>query len=181
MRQIAILVSILFLFTGCQPDTNKAEQQKNEETKAAFERNSETVLSMLASFENEKPDYSMHADDFVSRATGFGAEQDSIFLKDVKLMDKINLERYDFKLLTNPPVLLPGVNPETNEMDGSVRYYVDWEVSKAATDSTPARSGIVKMYQSVDFNEAGKITYVQTYGDFTGLLLHLNNLIGNEN
>ena len=67
----------------------------------------------------------------------------------------------------------PGVNPETKQMDGSVRYYADWEVTKPATDSTAAKSGILKMYESFDFDAEGKIIYQQGYGDFTGLMTYL--------
>ena len=36
---------------------------------------------------------------------------------------------YDAKLITDLR-LLPGVNPETNEVDGSVRYYGQWRLQK---------------------------------------------------
>ena len=76
-------------------------------------------------------------------------------------------------MLTNPPVLLPGVNADTKEVDGSVRHYSEWEVTLPATDSTEAKSGTIKLYESFDFNEEGKIIYQQVYGDFTGLFMHL--------
>jgi len=69
---------------------------------------------------------------------------------------------------------LPGVDPETKKMDGSVRYYLDWEVTLSATDSTEARSGIIHFYESFDFNEDGKIVNQVGYGDFGGLMEHLH-------
>jgi hypothetical protein len=70
--------------------------------------------------------------------------------------------------------LLPGVNPETNEADGSVRYYGQWEVTKSATDSTEATSVIIPIYASYDFDADGKILYQQTYGDMTAAFESLN-------
>ena len=71
------------------------------------------------------------------------------------------------------PVFLPGVNSDTKIADGSVRYYSTWEISTKKTDSTEAKSGILKMYESYDFDADGKILYQQGYGDFTGLMMYL--------
>jgi len=81
----------------------------------------------------------------------------------------------DFKILTDPIVLLPGVNSETKMTDGSVRHYSNWEVTLSATDSTEAKSGMIQLYESFDFNEEGKISSQVVYGDFTGLMMHLHS------
>ena len=59
--------------------------------------------------------------------------------------DKELWENYDFKLLTDPINLLPGVNADTRLPDGSVRHYSDWQVTLSATDSTEAKSGVIKL------------------------------------
>jgi len=105
--------------------------------------------------------------------TGFGSK-DSLGLDELMKMDKQMWATYDFKLLTNPPVLLPGVNPDTKKPDGSVRHYSDWEVTLPATDSTEAKSGKIKLYESFDFDAEGKILFQQVYGDFTGLMMYLH-------
>ena len=156
------------LFIGCQTTTDNA-------VNAIFDANSKTVLANLEGFENENLDYSMYADDFVMRETVFGAEKDSLTLKEMMANDKGMWGRFNFKILTKPTVLLPGVNPNTKIPDGSVRHYSDWEVTLPATDSTEARSGIIKLYESYDFNAEGKITLQQVYGDFSGLMMHLNS------
>ena len=51
--------------------------------------------------------------------------------------------------------------------------YYDQEVTLTATDSTEAKSVIVSIYESFDFNEEGKVTYVQWYSDWTGSLASL--------
>ena len=65
---------------------------------------------------------------------------------------------------------LTGVNPDTGVTDGSVRMYYDLEVTRTATDSTEAKSIIVPIYESFDFNDEGKVTYVQWYCDWTASL-----------
>ena len=87
--------------------------------------------------------------------------------------DKQMWATFDFKLLTSPPVLLPGVNAQTKLADGSVRHYCSWEVTLPATDSTAAKSGVIKLYESYDFDAEGKIRYQQVYGDFGGLMNYL--------
>lgn len=156
---------LVVCFIACQEKPDNSAQLK-------FEENSKTVMAMLKAWENETPDYSVFADDLVIKETTFGAEKDSLGLEDMKENNKMTLAALDFKLL-GEPVLLPGVNDETKEMDGSVRYYGDWEVTRPATDSTEAKSGVLSVYHSFDFNDDGKIVYEQMYADFSGLMNYL--------
>jgi hypothetical protein len=55
-----------------------------------------------------------------------------------------------------------------------VRYYGDWQITIPATDSTEARSGVIKYYESFDFDDDGKIIYQQGYGDYGGLFGYLH-------
>jgi len=166
MKSIYSILFLSILFVGCQP---KADNSANE----AFEKNSKTVLSNLDGWQNENLDYAMYAKDFAMLETGFGTAKDSLSLDKVMANDKKMWEIFDFKLLTSPPVLLPGVNADTKLPDGSVRHYSSWEVTLPATDSTEAKSGIIRLYESFDFDAEGKIRYQQTYGDFGGLMNHL--------
>ena len=167
MKFIYSIVCLSLLFVGCQP---KVDNSANE----AFEKNSQTVLANLEGFQNENVDYSQYAKDFVMRDTGFGAA-DSVSLEEMMDNDKQIWGAYDFKVLDDPIVLLPGVNVETKLADGSVRLYADWEVSRPATDSTEAKSGVIKLYESYDFDDEGKILFQQAYADFTGLMMYLNS------
>jgi hypothetical protein len=163
------IYSILFLsifFVGCQP---KPDNSANE----AFEKNSKTVIANLEGWQNENLDYSMYAKDFAMLETGFGAPKDSLNLDEMMANDKQMWETFDFKLLTSPPVLLPGVNADTKMADGSVRHYSSWEVTLPATDSTAAKMGVIRLYESFDFDKEGKIRYQQVYGDFGGLMNYL--------
>lgn len=161
----AILASVIFI--GCQPPVDNSANE-------AFEKNSKVVLAELEGWENESLDYdALYADDAFARPTSFGSK-DSVSLEEIKVSNQEMWAAFDFELLTEP-YLLPGVNVETKKADGSVRYYGKWKVTIPATDSTEARSGEIKMYESFDFNEEGKIAYQQGFGDFGGLMQHLFN------
>ncbi len=167
MKNALLFLTGLLLLAGCKEAVDNSAQ-------LAYEENSETVKANLEGWANENLDYSMYADDFVMLDTAFGAEKDSLSLAEMKEMDKQMWAAYDFKLL-NPPNLLPGVNPDTKMPDGSVRHYSAWEVTRPATDSTEARSGVIQLYESFDFDEEGKILFQQVYGDFTGLMMYLQD------
>jgi hypothetical protein len=167
MKHLLTVLCLTFLFIACQPAPDNSASE-------AFEKNSKTVLTVLEGFQNENLDYqAYYATDYVGLDTGFGAEKDSISLDETMANDKQFMAMFDFKLLNDPVVLLPGVNAETKMADGSVRYYGAWEVTLPATDSTEAKSAVLKMYSSFDFNEEGKIIYEQGYGDFTGIMQYL--------
>ncbi len=168
MKHLITIALFSALLLSCQ-----AENPEEKAAKEAFESNSKTVMANLEGWQNENLDYSMYSPDFVMLDTGFGVEKDSMNLEEIKMYDKQMWEAFDFKLLTDPLVLLPGVNAETRKMDGSVRHYSNWQVTLPATDSTEARSGVIRLYESFDFDPDGKIIYQQVYGDFTGLMNHL--------
>jgi len=173
MKIMYSMLCLGLLLTGCkaEPDTSAADVAN-----ALFEKNSETALKSIKDWESETLDYSIFAENAVALNTYFGAEVDTVLIHsdEVKAEDKAFLAKYDFKFYPNPPVLLPGVNPDTKTPDGSVRYYGAWEVTLPATDSTEAKSGFVKVYNSLDFDENGKIIYSQGYGDYTGIMNYLN-------
>lgn len=169
MKIMYSMLCLALLIVGCKTEPDNLANE-------LFAKNSETALKSIVDWENETPDYSIYADDAVAYSTYFGAENDSIMMQseESKARDKSFLAKYDFKLLTNPPVFLPGVNADTKLPDGSVRYYGAWEVTLPATDSTEAKSGIIKLYESFDFDANGKIAVQQGYGDYSGLMTYLN-------
>lgn len=160
--------SILFaslVFVACKP---KNDANVNE----AFEKNSKTVLTYLQGFQNKKVDYSSFSKDFKALNTSFGAT-DTLSLEQFKESDKKIFASLNFKLVEGTPEFLPGVGVKTKIADGSVRYYCTWEITLPKTDSTEAKTGKLKMYESYDFDDSGKIVYQQGYGDFTGLINYL--------
>jgi len=167
MKTIIFYLSVVVLLASCAaPVDNSAS--------LAFEKNSKTVLANLDGWQNENLDYSMYADDFVMYNTGFGAELDSMNVTQMMGADKEMWKTYDFKML-NTPILLPGVDPATKMLNGSVRHYSLWEITLPATDSTASKSGNINLYESFDFNAEGKISAQQVYGDFTGIMMYLHS------
>ena len=169
MKIMYSMLCLALLIVSCKAEPDNSAND-------LFAKNSETVLKSISDWENETPDYSIYAENSVALSTHFGAEVDTVMIhsEEAKASDKAFLAKYDFKFMTNPPVLLPGVNADTKLPDGSVRYYGAWEVTLPATDSTEAKSGIIKLYNSFDFDENGKIIYQQGYGDYSGLMMYLN-------
>jgi hypothetical protein len=167
MKLIYSVLFVTLLLASCKP---KSDSAANE----AFEKNSKTVLTYFEGVQAEKVDYSSFSKEFKSLNTWFGAK-DTLSLDQFKIGDSKALKNFNFKLLDSVPVFLPGVNSLTKEVDGSVRIYSTWEISTEKTDSTEAKSGRLKMYESYDFDADGKILYQQGYGDFTGLMNYLTS------
>lgn len=162
MKLICAILCLSFLAISCQPVANNSASE-------AFEKNSKTVMTYLDGFQNENLDHvAIFAEDFVMLDTHYGVEKDSLSLSDIIEEDKKAWAGADFKIVSEIN-LLPGVSADTKLADGSVRYYGSWEITLPATDSTAAKSGVVKLYESFDFNEEGKIVFQQYYGDFGGL------------
>lgn len=168
MKKVFLIACLLSLFVSCE-EKHQDDHDHDHSVDEIFERNAKTVMANLLNWETETIDYSQYADDFVLRGTAQGAP-DSISLDDMREMDKEFLALYDFKIATDSINLLPGVDAQTHKPDGSVRHYTDWEIIMPATDSTEARSVVVKMYESFDFNPEGKIIFQQGFGDFGGAM-----------
>ena len=169
---MAILFSSM-IFIGCESSGDYAEEAAPNEGQLAFDKNSKVVLEELEAFQNESIDYNkFYAADYEAWGTGFG-DMDTTNLEQMIESNKPFFATYDFKI-ANELNLLPGVNVETKKMDGSVRFYTEWEVTKTATDSTEAKSGNIRMYHAYVFNEEGKISLTLAYGDFGGLMGYLH-------
>ncbi len=165
------------LAVSCQPAAEQPEvtAEPANDGKALFEQNSATVRALLEAFQNENVDHAaFYSDSVIMADTPFGSN-DTIDLDAIKQNHEMMFAMYDFALDMDSLNLLPGVNAETKEIDGSVRYYGDWSVTITATDSTDEKSGILPFYESFDFNEDGKIIYQQYYADITGLMTYLHD------
>ena len=62
---------------------------------------------------------------------------------------------------------LPGVDPETGQLNGSVRTYGTW----AGTNTASGKSFEIYMYHYFTFNDEGKIINSGDFGDATGLMM----------
>ena len=156
----SILLSVFILSCNLQTESD-------DNVNLSFEKNSETMQALLESYANEDVDYSRFADDVVFRGTLLGAP-DSLKLNQIKAIHKDFFAKYDVKHMA-PFNFLQGVNPETGEADGSVRFYYDMQV----TNSSNGKSVVIPIYESFDFDDEGKAIFVQWYCDWTASLSSL--------
>jgi hypothetical protein len=154
-------IMAFLLLISCGTDKNNIADQK-------FQNNSKTILASLERFQNQKADYSSFSKDFKSLSTNFSDTTESINLDEYIENNKKMLEILQFKLVETP-VFLRGVDSETGMVDGSVRYYGVWEITLKKTPTTEAKTARLKVYESFDFDEDGKILIQQAYGDFSAL------------
>ena len=159
MKKFIYTVILSVFVLSCSNDTNKVNN--------SFEENSKTMQLLLDSYANESVDYSHFSENVVFKGTLLGAP-DSLRLDQIKGMHKDFFEKYDVKHMA-PFNFLQGVNPETGNADGSVRFYYDMQV----TNSSNGKSVVIPIYESFDFDEKGKAIYVQWYCDWTASISSL--------
>jgi ketosteroid isomerase-like protein len=66
-----------------------------------------------------------------------------------------------------PENYLPGVDPETGQLNGSVRTYGVW----TGTNTASRKNFEILMYHYFTFNDEGKIINSGDFGDATGLIM----------
>ena len=165
MKNFIYLFSIIFIFSACNSEMS-VESTTDNVTKI-FEKNCETVMSYEAAFCQENIDYEkFYSDKAIIKGTMLG-DNDSMYVADRKTAHQELWKKYDFSMSPLDP--LPGVNLETKKMDGSVRMYFDITITLSET----GKSVTIPMYNSFDFDDEGKILYLQYYGDFTAAFLSL--------
>jgi len=167
MRKVVALVVLGAAVAACDAP------KETSTVSSVFEKNCETIRTVVDNLQNDVADFQYYSEDFVGAQTRFNSTGDSTRLEEFKT-NRINRYKTFDAELTTPLRLLPGVNPETNEPDGSVRYYGKWNITKTATDSTEEKTVLIPLYVSFDFDEEGKILFQQNYGDFTAAFESLN-------
>ena len=165
MKKTIYFLFAIFFFAACNfKDPSIAE---SENIFKIYEKNCETVLAYENAFCQENIDYEkFYSDKAIIKGTMLG-DKDSMFVADRKIAHQELWKKYDFSMSPLDP--LPGVNPETKKMDGSVRMYFDITI----TLTENGNSVTMPMYNSFDFDDEGKILYLQYYGDFTSAFLSL--------
>ena len=161
---ICLLTIVLFVFS-C--NTEISVDVSNDTISKIFEKNCETVISYETAFCEENIDYEkFYSDKAIIKGTILG-DKDSLFVADRKIAHQALWQKYDFSMSPLNP--LPGVNLESKKLDGSVIMYFDITI----TLTENGKSVTIPMYNSFDFDDEGKIIYLQYYGDFTAAFLSL--------
>ncbi len=165
MKKTIYVLSIMIFVSSC--NSNVSDEVSNDNFSKIFEENSNTVIAYEEAFCKENIDYEkFYSEKAVIKGTILG-DKDSLFVADRKVAHQELWQKYDFSMSPLDP--LPGVNLETKKMDGSVRMYFDITI----TLSENGNSVTIPMYNSFDFDDEGKILYLQYYGDFTAAFLSL--------
>ena len=159
MKYSILVIMAAFLFScTTQNETNNIIVDVEQK----FINNCNSVQTYLNDFVNESIDYKKFFNDTCKvRGTYFNSEGPT------NVDDRISLHKemwtkYDFAI-SDSINFLPGVNAETKEMDGSVRFYFDWTVSNTEN----GKSITLPLYMSFDFDNNGKINFYQFFGDIS--------------
>ena len=163
MKKIIYSILLCVFIFSCDKDT----KTDNLSVSQSFEQNKKTMQALLDSYANENVAYSRFSEDVVFKGTLLGAP-DTLKLDQIKAIHKDFFAKYDVKHMA-PFNFLQGVNPESGEADGSVRFYYDMQV----TNSSNGKSVVIPIYESFDFDNQGKAIYVQWYCDWTASISSL--------
>jgi|SaaInlV_100m_DNA_4_1039707.scaffolds.fasta_scaffold38190_1 hypothetical protein len=166
MKKTIYLLTVILFVSACNSEVSVEVTNDNESK--IFEKNCETVRSYEAAFCQENIDYEkFYSDKAIIKGTTLGAK-DSMNVADRKAAHQEMWQKYDFSM-SQPLNLLPGVNPETKKMDGSVRMYFNLTITLTENEN----SITIPMYESFDFDDEGKVLFLQYYGDLTSAILSL--------
>ena len=166
MKKTIYLLTVILCISAC--NTEVAVEVTNDKESEIFEKNCETVRLYESAFCQESIDYKkFYSDNAIIKGTTLGAK-DSMNVADRKAAHQEMWQKYDFSI-SQPLNLLPGVNPETKKMDGSVRMYFNLTITLTENEN----SITIPMYESYDFDDEGKILFMQYYGDLTSSILSL--------
>ena len=162
MKNLIILFSAALLFScNSQNETKKTSEGADQK----FLTNCSTVQGYLDDFVNESIDYKKYFNDTCKiRGTYFNSEG-PMSVDDRVSAHKQMWAKYDFAI-SDSINFLPGVSPETKEMDGSVRFYFDWTVNNTLS----GKSITLPIYMSFDFDNDGKINFYQFFGDISSAI-----------
>ena len=159
MRYSILVIIAAFLFsctTQNEPNNTSADAEQK------FINNCSSVQSYLNDFVSENIDYKKYFNDTCKvRGTYYNSEG-STNVNDRISLHKQMWAKYDFAI-SDSINFLPGVNPETKEIDGSVRFYFDWTVNNTEN----GKSITLPLYMSFDFDNDGKINFYQFFGDIS--------------
>jgi len=166
MKKTIYFLTVVLFVSACNSEFSSEETNNN--ISKIFEKNCETVISYETAFCQENIDYEkFYSDKAIIKGTILG-DKDSMYVADRKIAHQELWQKYDFSMSPLNP--LPGVNPETKKMDGSVRNYFDITI----TLTENGNSVTIPMYNSFDFDDEGKAIFVQWYCDWTASISSLD-------
>lgn len=171
MKKIIIFL-VLVAFFSCNdstkttdaPDKKEDSSKKENDAKALYERNLNTLKTGIAAFENKNlDDWAATVSDTTIWNSAAYASSPAGKPEWRKSLAAYNAEWDSLKLMY--PDFLPGIDSATHQFDGSVRYYGIWEgVHKSGVRTS------VNFYATYDFDKDGKIVNASEFFDAGGLM-----------
>tara|TARA_Y100001968_G_scaffold328329_1_gene375278 strand:+ start:665 stop:1276 length:612 start_codon:yes stop_codon:yes gene_type:complete len=163
-NSILVIIAALLFSCNSQNETNNTSTNADQK----FLSNCITVQEYLNDFINESIDYKKYFNDTCKiRGTSFNSEG-PMSVDDRISRHKEMWAKYDFAI-SDSINFLPGVNAETKEIDGSVRFYFDWTINNTEN----GKSITIPLYMSFDFDNDGKINFYQFFGDISAAISSL--------
>lgn len=171
MKKILFFSITSLLLLACNQKSKTEESSSNSgdkksaEMKELYEKNLATLQTGIAAFEKGDADgwAATIADSAVWQSPAYG---DTVKTKaHWKSAIKYYTDNWT-NLKLNNAIFLPGIDTATHEMDGSVRYYGNWDgVYKSLGVKTS-----VTFYGSYDFNKDNKVINGEEFFDVGGLM-----------
>jgi hypothetical protein len=170
MRNLLFVAVISLAILACNQAENKNDgaSNKSADMKALYEKNLATLKAGIAAFEKEDIEgwAATIADTAVWISPAYG-DMDTT-KKHWKESLAYYMANWD-NLKLNNANFLPGIDADTHEFDGSVRYYGQWDgVHKSGKKTS------VNFYGTYNFNADNKIIFGADYFDLGGLLNEVN-------
>lgn len=162
---LPLLASILVFSCNSGETKDDTATSKSDDSKALYEQNLAVVKTITTDFENKNLTdfFSNVADSVIWNSPVYG---DNVHTKGHWMESlKYWTDNWDSLHLIDAN-FLPGLDSTTHSMDGSVRYYGQWDgVHKATGIHTH-----VQIYETYEFNKDHKIVNDAEYFDVGGLM-----------
>lgn len=165
MKKIIFFSLVSCVLFSCKESVKTDDTtSKTSDAKTLYEKNLASLKSGLTAFENEKIDdwAATIADSAVWNSPAYGSSPAG--KEDWKKTLTAYVTDWDSLKLKNPS-FLPGIDSATHELDGSVRYYGEWDgVHKSGVRTA------INFYGTYDFNKDGKVVNGSEFFDVGGLM-----------
>jgi hypothetical protein len=167
MRKLLFLSMVSLLILSCNSNETKDDSAapKNDDGQTLYDQNLAVVKSIVTDFENKNLTgfFTNVADSVVWNSPVYGdnVHTNAHWMESLKYWT----DNWDSLHLINAN-FLPGLDSSTHSIDGSVRYYGQWDgVHKATGIHTH-----VLIYETYEFNKDHKIVNDAEYFDVGGLM-----------
>lgn len=164
MKTLTAVVCASSLVIGCNQSSTYSGPELDASTRTVYEKNLGTLKAMIDAVQNEQMEsWSTYVAD---TARWNPATYGALPSTKAQWLAELTAEVADWDSLRLMNAnFLPGLDRDSKDFDGSVRYYGLWVGRHKSGIET-----IVSYYATADFNKEGKIVVYSEYYDAGGLL-----------